>query len=260
MTPVFCQHRTVRVLMLVCIPILVIQGCAATHTASEPDRLPPVPDVADVPVVRLEGDGRGLRRDTYYFLGLQFLVVGALYMMPESVTNWDEESKSEAQFDEWLKHVKKAKWDKDDIFINYVTHPYWGAAYCVRGRERGYGRRGAFWYSVLLSTLYEYGLEAVFEHPSQQDLIFTPLLGSWLGGYFMNWRASTRERIAITGETRFRDRAVLGMTDPLGSVSGWIDRRLGLDSFTVAPFVQHHQFAGQERVEKVYGLHLRVEF
>ncbi|WP_367115459.1 DUF3943 domain-containing protein, partial [Marivivens sp.] len=34
--------------------------------------------------------------------------------------------------------------DSDDWYINYVVHPYWGGAYYVRARERGYTDRQAF--------------------------------------------------------------------------------------------------------------------
>ena len=183
--------------------------------------------------------------------------------MPESITNWDEESKDELQFDEWVKHVKEAKWDKDNFVLNYVLHPYWGAAYHVRARERGYGRRGAFWYSVLLSTLYEYGLESVFEHPSQQDIFVTPVIGSWLGGHFTKWRDATYERTALSGETRFRDRALLAMTDPLGATNSWIDRKLGVDSVSVTPFVQKRGLGygvnGDEKTQRVFGIHVRMK-
>ena len=34
-------------------------------------------------------DWKGLRQDTKYFLAYQFAVIGVLYVLPESVTNWD---------------------------------------------------------------------------------------------------------------------------------------------------------------------------
>jgi hypothetical protein len=40
-----------------------------------------------------------------------------------------------------------------------------------KGRERGFGKLASFGYSALLSTLYEYGPEAIFERPSAQDLM-----------------------------------------------------------------------------------------
>jgi hypothetical protein len=185
-------------------------------------------------------DYEGIKRDTYYFLGLQLSIVGALYFMPESVSGWSEQQKEQHRADKWWSNVTDPTWDDDEHYINYVLHPYWGAAYYVRARERGYGARESFWYSVLLSTLYETGVEAMFEPVSIQDFFVTPIVGSWLGEYFMDWRRATHDRIAKSGEARFRDKALLVATDPLGNAADFVDRRLGRDvEFGVMPFVIH---------------------
>lgn len=187
----------------------------------------------------MEPDRDGIKRDTYYFLGLQLSIIGVLYFMPESVSGWSDEQREQHRASKWWDNVSGPEWDDDEHYINYVLHPYWGAAYYVRARERGYGQREAFWYSFLLSTMYEAGVEALFEPVSIQDFFVTPIVGSWLGGYFMDWRHSTRQRITDTGEARFRDKALLVLTDPLGNAADFVDRRLGRDvSFTAAPFVR----------------------
>ena len=58
--------------------------------------------------------------------------------------------------------MQSATWDKDPAWINYIGHPYWGATYYIRARERGFGEFGSFIYSAFLSALYEYGIEAFF--------------------------------------------------------------------------------------------------
>jgi hypothetical protein len=116
-------------------------------------------------------DSEGLWRDTRYFLGYQVAAIGILYAMPESVTGWTDEQKHNYSLSVWWDNVTSPSCDSDDFFINYVTHPYWGAAYYMRAHERGYDRKAAFWYSVLLSTTYEFGVEALFEEPSIQDLV-----------------------------------------------------------------------------------------
>ena len=73
--------------------------------------------------------------------------------------------------------------DDDKFYLNYMLHPYWGATYYIRGRERRLSRWQSLGYSALLSTLYEFGAEAFFEPVSYQDLIVTPLIGSLLGEY-----------------------------------------------------------------------------
>ncbi len=185
-----------------------------------------------------EPDARGLRRDTQYFLGYQFAVIGLLYAMPEGVSGWSSEQKEARNITKWWDNVREPAWDKDRHYINYIGHPYWGAAYYVRAKERGYDGAAAFWYSVLLSTLFEFGAEAIFEQPSIQDLIVTPVFGSLVGIHFMEWRDQTRARMLASGEVRIRDRAVMGFTDPLGTINRWTDKRLGRDFDTrLRPFL-----------------------
>ncbi len=136
-------------------------------------------------------DRAGLKRDTYYFLGYQLVSIGILYILPENMSGWSDEQKEEYSLSRWWYNVRHPTWDSDDFFINYVTHPYWGAAYFVRARERGYTSGESFWYSAMLSAMYEFGAEALFEQPSIQDLIVTPVLGSLLGRYFMGVRENT---------------------------------------------------------------------
>jgi len=174
-------------------------------------------------------DWPGVKRDTAYFFGYQVAVIGVLYLMPESVTNWD---KSEIQdrelIDQWWDNVTHPEWDDDDWWINYILHPYWGGSYYVRGRERGLDRQQSFLFSALLSTLYEYSFEAFAEPVSIQDLIFTPVLGSLVGEYLFS---PIRERIrAKPGDLDWSDKTLLLLTDPLGVLGSWTDRMLGVET------------------------------
>jgi hypothetical protein len=77
-----------------------------------------------------------------------------------------------------------------------------------------------------LSTLWEYGVEAVAEPVSIQDMIVTPVLGSLVGEYlFSPWRAHIR---AKAGPLSWSDKAVLVLTDPLGTINDQLDRWLGV--------------------------------
>jgi len=164
-------------------------------------------------------DEAGLRRDTYYFLGYQLAVIAVLYVMPESVSGWSREQKDEPRFRVWRDHVSNPEWDTDDLFINYVLHPYWGATYFVRAKERGYSNRQALYYSAILSTLYEFGVEAIFENPSIQDFFVTPIAGYYLGKYFLKVREDIRRKVRTTGTLSARDKWILALTDPLGSMN-----------------------------------------
>lgn len=182
-------------------------------------------------------DRKGLIRDTRYFMGYQVATIGILYLMPESVSNWSDEQKEEYSLSTWWDNVTDPQWDSDDHFINYVIHPYWGAAYYVRARERGYAPAQSFWYSVLLSSMYEFGIEALFEEPSKQDLIVTPVAGSALGVYFMHVRNNVRARSSERGYRSRKDKWLWALTDPLGALNRTFDRWFGWDGdVSVQPY------------------------
>ena len=186
---------------------------------------------------------------------------------PESVSGWTDEQKSNYGFSDWWNNVTNPGCDSDDFFINYVTHPYWGAAYYVRASERGYDSRGAFWYAVLLSSLYEFGAEALFEEPSVQDLIVTPTVGSLVGHYFMGVRNNVRAQSASNGYRTTGQKWVMVLTDPLGALNRQVDKLFGHEtSLQIYPYFYAQQPVidpGASRIERsqerVIGLrvHLR---
>lgn len=183
-------------------------------------------------------DWDGLKEDTLYFGFTQMAVIGLLYVSPKSISGWSAEKKDEYSFEKWRTNIRHVVWDTDQWWINFGLHPYWGGAYYVRAAERGYGPAPSFWYSFMLSTIYEFGAEALFEQPSIQDLVFTPGLGFFVGRYFMSVREGLKFR-ALNGEALSgTDRAKLFFTDPLGSVNSRINSALGRQaSFTLVPAV-----------------------
>lgn len=183
-------------------------------------------------------DWDGLKQDTLYFGFTQMAVIGVLYVSPKSVSGWSSEKKDEYSFEKWRSNVRSIVWDTDKWWINYVLHPYWGGAYYVRAMERGYGPVPSFWYSFMLSTMYEFGAEALFERPSIQDLVFTPGLGFFVGQYFMSVREGLKYR-AMNGEAfTGADKAKLFFTDPLGAVNRGINNTFGRQvSFALYPAV-----------------------
>lgn len=172
-------------------------------------------------------DWRGLRRDTGYFLAYQAAAIAILYASPESVSGWTDEQKEDYDLSIWWDNVTHTTWDEDDFYINYALHPYWGAAYYVRARERGLSTMQSFWYSALLSSLYEFGAEALFERPSTQDLFVTPVIGSLLGHYFMHVRGNVRDREQALGYRKTGDKWLMVLTDPLGSLNRQFDKWFG---------------------------------
>jgi hypothetical protein len=195
---------------------------------------------ADLLVFEESGpDRKGLRRDTWFFLGYQWITIGLLYAAPESVSGWADEQKENYDLSVWYDNVTHPQLDSDDWYINYIVHPYWGGAYYVRARERGYTDRQAFWYSFLLSCLYEFGAEALFEEVSIQDFFVTPIVGTWVGRYFVRVRKDIRERELELGYRSRRDKWVWSLTDPLGALNEQFGKLTGHEvSMQMRPYVR----------------------
>lgn len=183
-------------------------------------------------------DEDGRRSDTLHFLAYQFAAIAFLYAMPESFSGWSTEQKESYSIGKWWSNVRSPQLDTDDHYINYVLHPYWGGAYYVRSRERGYGKYSSFWYAATLSAFYEFGAEALFEEPSIQDLIATPVGGWVVGEYFMRVRKRVMAQHEVGTRLPLGTRFILTVTDPLGAANRTIDGWLGSEErFNMRPMV-----------------------
>ncbi|BEU02424.1 hypothetical protein OAG1_12240 [Agarivorans sp. OAG1] len=178
-------------------------------------------------------DQERLWSQTKLMFGLGAGVIGALYLMPESVTNWDKSEIGRGNMaQKWWDNVRQGPvWDDDHWAINYIGHPYFGGVYYQVARKSGYDQFNSFLYTTLMSTLYwEYGIEAFAEVPSIQDLIVTPI-GGWLYG---EWAYQTEQRIRagggeVMGSTRLGN-ASLFLLDPVESIGKGINRVTGNDT------------------------------
>jgi Domain of unknown function (DUF3943) len=179
--------------------------------------------VAPSEVVR---DWRGLGRDTAFFLGYQAIGAGIWFLTPESVSQWTAEQRR-TSLQKWWENVRHPQWDPDTWYVNYLGHPYFGAIGYIRARERHFGAFGGFWYAALLSGLYEFGIEAMFERPSYQDLIVTPVGGLLVGALLFE---PIREYILRKPELRWYDHIPLALTDPLGVSNSIFERLLGIQT------------------------------
>jgi len=172
----------------------------------------------------IERDWGGLGRDTAFLLGYQAVAIGILFLLPEDVTNWHHKDNPGEQ---WLHNVSRPTFDEDSWAINYLAHPYFGATYYIRARERGFGPWPSFAYSALASAMYEFGAEAFFEKPSIQDLIVTPVGGALLGAFVFE---PIRARIRAKPELAWYDHVGLFLTDPIGGLNGTLERLFGIKS------------------------------
>lgn len=169
-------------------------------------------------------DWDGVWRDTGVLFVSQIAVTGVIYLMPESVSSWSREQRTNG-FKKYDRNVVDPVIDKDKFYINYLIHPYWGATYYIRGRERGLDKTSSFIYSALLSAMFEFGIESIFEKPSLQDLLVTPIAGSLLGSaVFEPWRRAIKNKPDLS----WYDHAALVATDPVGVLSSGFEKLLGI--------------------------------
>jgi hypothetical protein len=170
-------------------------------------------------------DWDGIKRDTGIIVGGQVGAVAITYFMPQSFSAWTPEQKK-AGFDKYKRNFVNPVMDKDKFYINYALHPYWGATYYTRARERGLDKEYAVAYSALLSAAYEFGIECIAERPSIQDLVVTPLVGSLMGALLEPWRDSIKRK----EELRWYDHTALVLTDPLGVLCLGVEKMFGIKS------------------------------
>ena len=231
--------------------------------------LDPERSALNPPVGRWFGRYSLLARDMGYLVVPASVILGLLYIAPESISNWDEEDKDNSLSDlgsKWWDNVSNGPvWDEDDWWLNWIGHPYWGAAYYIHARHYAYSRLESFWYSFFVSNvLYEYGVEAFAEEPSIQDLISTPV-GGWLVGEFIF--IPLEAKIIANDNTLFGSR-VLGKTtrflmDPLGSIirplRRFTHRKRGTRSDNPSAFKQEVPLSIYPMIgENSIGFHFRM--
>lgn len=162
----------------------------------------------------------------YYGLG----ALGVLMALPDSITNFENTSDKNLA-EKWFENVTEGPvWDRDDVVLNYVLHPYFGGVYYQTARKSGYRQWDSFLYSTLMSTFFwEYGVEAFAETPSMQDLVVTPVLG-WVYG---EWAFNTEREIWADGGTvwgsEYLGNTALFLLDPVDALGRNVNRLFGSD-------------------------------
>ena len=209
-------------------PTFAVSSSSRVGTVSTPDLETAVGEAPRVTAFQEKEatDWNGVWRDTDILFGSQIAAAGIIYLMPESFSGWSDEQKK-GIFKKYGKNVGHPSMDKDKFYVNYLLHPYWGATYYIRGRERGLDKVPAFVYSALISAMYEFGVESFFENPSIQDLIVTPVAGSLLGAFVFE---PVRESIKRKQVLRWYHDAVLIVTDPVGVLSSAVEKLFGINS------------------------------
>lgn len=110
----------------------------------------------------------------------QFASLGILLLLPSSISQWPEDPLKDG-----LNNLKRAYtnppvWDGDKWWVN-AGHPLAGAIYYNMVRSQGATPLQSFLFSTFQSVAWEYGIEAIAEQPSIQDLLSTSPVGALIG-------------------------------------------------------------------------------
>jgi len=150
-----------------------------------------------------------------------------LECLPEDATSWNRaELQDVPLFERWYDHVikKGPEWDHDKFYFNYILHPYAGAVYFMSARTCGFN----FWRSMLYCSAvsnvgWEFGVEALMERPSVQDLLITPIVGSCIGeGFYHVKRYLVDHDYCLLG-SKLLGGIVAFLIDPVNEFTGlWL--------------------------------------
>lgn len=163
---------------------------------------------------------------TMVMLAGSLVVTGIFYLLPSSFTGWDRKELSDIAGlgERWKERVRSGPVvDSDDLFLNWVTHPYWGAVYYMQPRVAGYSWAESALFSFVASTFFwEYGIESFAEIPSWQDLVITPAIGSLFGELFYRSSLAIEANQRTVLGSRILGEAMLIAMDPLGvAMQSW---------------------------------------
>ena len=209
---------------------------------------------------------------TYTIFGLSVATVGLMTFLPESITNWTSEDRDFSNLaNKWWDNVSSGPiWDKDDHYLNYVMHPYFGGVYYTAARHAGFDEFESFLYSLTMSTFFwEYGVESFAEIPSIQDIIITPLFGAAMG----EWMYIVEQGI-IENDSEVLGSSSLGnvslfFLNPVGHIHSWVSNLWGSDtevSMSYVPWFTHHEAAefaidsGADYDSQFIGMEISLKF
>lgn len=156
--------------------------------------------------------------NTSVLIGAFVGAMTAMELLPEGTTNWSKsEIRKTPALKRWENHIKAGpEWDGDKWQFNFILHPYSGAAYFMSARSCGLNFWRSMLYSAAISTIgWEFGVEAVMERPSIQDIVITPCLGSIVGeGFYQIKRHIVGHNYTLWGSPLLGN-VVAFLVDPL---------------------------------------------
>ena len=146
------------------------------------------------------GYGKMFRKGAVLIGGFEIALMATMMMMPSSVTGWHDDFIKDGMHNIGDAYSKAPTWDEDHWYHNYLGHPYAGSIYYNTVRCQGASPLQSFFFSATMSIWWEYGVEAVAEHPSTQDLLVTPITGAILGEAVHHMTVSMLENGASLGQ------------------------------------------------------------
>ena len=162
-----------------------------------------VPDVDDVDSIDVVPRIHHTKRNVVLYLTGSVATLGVLWALPANTSKWSTPDHGWHHFLESFQSAPTC--DTDPWGWNYVAHPIFGAVTYLMERDYDESPLRGFLFSAWASCMWEFVIEAPMEHPSTQDLIYTPILGSILGeGIYRLTVAmrqggfNTAEKIAVT--------------------------------------------------------------
>lgn len=213
-----------------------------------------------------------LKGQTYTILGLSVMTAGLMTLLPESITKWDaEDRKLSGLGKKWKDNVTSGPtWDRDEHFLNYIMHPYFGGVYYTAARHAGFNEFESFLYSATMSTFFwEYGVESFAEVPSWQDIFITPFFGAVVGELMFE---AEQNIVANGGEVMGSDTmggVTLFFLNPIGHIHGWVSSAWGGSadvSFQSSPWsnnpdaAKYALDAGAPYDSQYYGVNFKITF
>ncbi len=147
--------------------------------------------------------------------------MGVLYLLPGDFTGWDK-AELKGIGSKYKNNLtnRGVVWDPDNIFFNFVAHPYVGAVYYIAARKSGYDEFHSFLYSFAMSSFFwEMGIEGFAEAPSIQDIIITPGIGSILGEFMLGVENKILLNDGKVGNSKFIGKTTLMLIDPIGTLA-----------------------------------------
>ena len=178
----------------------------------------------------LTDNEKNLVNDTRNIVYADLAQMAILWVLPTSFTNINKKQvREEGIAGSYAKNIKAGPHkDADGKFFNYFAHPYVGAAYYSIVRNQGFSKMESFGYAVMMSTFFwEFGLEAIYERPSIQDLIITPIIGAILGEAFYQWGLDIKANAGYALGSKTFGSILLFFFNPAEGISNLINKGLG---------------------------------